>query len=190
MESQFARSRVVRGRTGNTACVSWAQDHALRYNPHCLRGLWFLSCNWGTENNPLLVESPAWSTHIPPACLHMTQCLRKLGQKVACLSQKVELQKSSGFRDHLDNRAPGPPKPDGGERKDALNFFLLFPLHPTDTEGKPCRRWTQEQKTKHKVTPEQLSQTIHKTATAWRRSTGDWDPSCSFANKEYMKYHL
>lgn len=188
-ESQFAHSRVVHARTGNRAWVSWAQDEALDTTHTAYK-----DSDSYPATGVLKTTLSLWNLH----CLSYVHThTHRTWLTYDCLffqrkwsSRKVS--SSSVFGDYLDNRAPGLPEPDRGEWKDALNFFLLFPLHLTDIhrKGKCCPHWTQGQKTKHKVTPEQLSQNIQKIATAWRRSMSVWHPSCSFANKEYMNYHL
>lgn len=52
-----------------------------RCNSHCLWGLWFLSCNWGTETNPLLVKSPLSELHTHTQTQHDYIWLNALGNQ-------------------------------------------------------------------------------------------------------------
>ena len=164
-----------------------------RYNPLCLWGLLFLSCNWATENNPLLVKSPLFELHTHTQ--HDYIWLNSLGnqaRKWPVFSENVELQKSSVFRDYLDNGASGPPEPDRGEWKDALNFLLFFPLCLTDIQSGKENAVHTELRDRKQSTKLQLSNYL-RIYTKLQQPEGDpWvtDLSCSFANKECMNYHL
>lgn len=88
----------------------------------------------------------------------------------------------------MDNGAPGPPEPDRGEQKDALNFLLLFPDIQLGKEN-ALHAELRDRKQSAKL---QLSNYL-RIYTKLQQPEGDTqvaDLSCSFANKEYMNYHL